>query len=369
MKKVAVCEEIAKKIEEANTLKVRNAASVHLKMTAFEYQFRQAHDWAAMTGVGVLASDGKISFDEAVKKRFVYYFDVLDVMAERASARPKANTDKMTMGAGDSSSSSSSGSDREEGEDDVCKATDVTNPVETTEEVATRPDIDDSTVNYPSPDDEDSDRSSVKASPPTFESPPSKSLSLPDTTATSRLTAPEAGKGNDKTPTPRTVGTNNKRKVSLPTTTNARGEPTKKAKRESGTKRKKRKKSPKKGTGSAIRPLEIEDEDSDWETSLLGLKREEAAMTLEIRREESQLAQEKWKAQKQQQSLQYKFDLMVKYKQLMDQGFDNHQILKMIPDMRPIMDKANMPFHVQLSQSQADLQASQEAAVAADLQH
>ncbi len=155
----------------------------------------------------------------------------------------------------------------------------------------------------------------------------------------------------------------------MPTTTNARGEPTKKAKRESGTKRKKRKKSPKKGTGSAIRPLEIEDEDSDWETLLLGLKREEAAMTLEIRREESQLTQEKWKAQKQQQSLQYKFDLMVKYKQLMDQGFDNHQILKMIPDMRPIMDKANMPFHVQLSQSQADLQASQEAAVAADLQH
>ena len=69
--------------------------------------------------------------------------------------------------------------------------------------------------------------------------------------------------------------------------------------------------------------------------------------TLEI-----QLQQEKWKTVKQQQMLEYKFDLMVKYKKLKAEGFDNHQIVKMIPDMRPIIDSANMPVHLQLSQGE-----------------
>jgi hypothetical protein len=45
----------------------------------------------------------------------------------------------------------------------------------------------------------------------------------------------------------------------------------------------------------------------------------------------------------------YKFDLMGKYKILQEQGFDNHQIVKMIPDMRPIINVMNMPIHLQLS--------------------
>jgi hypothetical protein len=83
------------------------------------------------------------------------------------------------------------------------------------------------------------------------------------------------------------------------------------------------------------------------------------ASTWEMRREESQLAQERWKALKQQQTLQYKFDLMVKYKQLQDQGFDNHQILHMIPDMRPIIEMSNMPVHVQLSLADQPTQPTQ----------
>jgi hypothetical protein len=51
---------------------------------------------------------------------------------------------------------------------------------------------------------------------------------------------------------------------------------------------------------------------------------------------------------------------MVKYKKLQKEGFDNHQIVKMIPDMRPIIDTANMPVHVQLDQ------ASQEEGVDQD---
>jgi hypothetical protein len=66
--------------------------------------------------------------------------------------------------------------------------------------------------------------------------------------------------------------------------------------------------------------------------------------TLEI-----QLRKEQRKTQKQQQNLEYKFDLMARYKKLQEKGFNNHQIVKMIPDyMRPIIDTTNMPVHLQL---------------------
>jgi hypothetical protein len=66
---------------------------------------------------------------------------------------------------------------------------------------------------------------------------------------------------------------------------------------------------------------------------------------------ELQLQQEKWRSESKQQNLEYKFDLMVKYKKLTDAGFDNHQIVKMIPHMRPIIDTANMPVHLQVTQT------------------
>jgi hypothetical protein len=53
--------------------------------------------------------------------------------------------------------------------------------------------------------------------------------------------------------------------------------------------------------------------------------------------------------QQQQKDLDYKFDLMGKYKNLQEQGFDNHQIVGMIPAMRTILDATNMPVHLQLS--------------------
>jgi hypothetical protein len=75
---------------------------------------------------------------------------------------------------------------------------------------------------------------------------------------------------------------------------------------------------------------------------------------------EVQLQQEKWTTEKQQHNLQYKFDLMVKYKKLQEQGFNNHQIVKMIPDMRPILDTVNMPIHVQLDQASQEEGADQD---------
>ena len=55
--------------------------------------------------------------------------------------------------------------------------------------------------------------------------------------------------------------------------------------------------------------------------------------------------------QSRQLDLQYNFERMEKYQKLQNLGFDNHQILEMIPDMRPIIDKANMPVHLQLREA------------------
>ena len=52
---------------------------------------------------------------------------------------------------------------------------------------------------------------------------------------------------------------------------------------------------------------------------------------------------------KKKKKLDYKLDLMVKYKKLVDERFDNHQIVKLIPDMKSIVDSANIPAHMQLS--------------------
>jgi hypothetical protein len=49
---------------------------------------------------------------------------------------------------------------------------------------------------------------------------------------------------------------------------------------------------------------------------------------------------------KQQGKLECKFDLIVKYKKLQEQEFDNHQIVQMIPAMCPILDTTNMPVHM-----------------------
>jgi hypothetical protein len=79
---VAVCEEISKKIKQANILKIRKAPSVQIKIQVMEGSFREAHDWVNNTGVGVLERDGQVTFEEAVKKRCMYYYDLVDVMSE-----------------------------------------------------------------------------------------------------------------------------------------------------------------------------------------------------------------------------------------------------------------------------------------------
>ncbi len=92
--KLVVCEDVCKKINAANTFKTRNASSVLMKIKYMESCFRDAHDWVNNTGVGVRERDGQATFEDAVKKRFVYYYNSVDVMSERSSSRPTSTTDK-----------------------------------------------------------------------------------------------------------------------------------------------------------------------------------------------------------------------------------------------------------------------------------
>ena len=322
-----------------------------------EGAFRDAHDWVNNTGVGVLERDGQVTFEDAVKKRFIYYYDLVDVMSERASARPRASTDTMNMADGDTSSSSSSSSaDEDDDDDEAIIAPPSTTPIAPSTTPATTP-------------------ATATATATTDVA----TLLVATTTTRVDNVAGDSSSSDDDFASPSpitgtigTVGTtviNNSNVSTLTSETEAvakkRKASSNKSKTAKSKKAKKKRTSNKSSRGSsAVNSHEIDGDDDSWQVSMLDLKRGEVDLeqekwnsqkqqhTLEI-----QLQQEKWKTAKQQQMLEYKFDLMVKYKKLKVEGFDNHQIVKMIPDMRPIIDLANMPVHLQLSQGE---QLSQE---------
>jgi len=56
--------------------------------------FRDAHEWATgATGVGVLADEGELSWKNKVRQRFDCYYEVVDIMADRAGSMPKCTND------------------------------------------------------------------------------------------------------------------------------------------------------------------------------------------------------------------------------------------------------------------------------------
>jgi hypothetical protein len=95
-----------------------------MKIQVMEAAFHDAHNWVNNTGEwrGVLERDGRVTFEEAVKKRFVCSYKLVDVMAaERVSAHLRASMDTMIMGP----SSSSSLSEDDENNPATTRAKDV----------------------------------------------------------------------------------------------------------------------------------------------------------------------------------------------------------------------------------------------------
>jgi hypothetical protein len=89
-KKKHVAAEIATIINAAKVKVFRDGKQVMNKMSHIEKCFRMAHDFAnTETGQGLQENDPG-EFDEAVKGKCPYYFDLIEIFGDRASAKPKA---------------------------------------------------------------------------------------------------------------------------------------------------------------------------------------------------------------------------------------------------------------------------------------
>jgi hypothetical protein len=89
IKKKEFAASLATKMIEETSSK-RDPKNVMNKIQHIEKKWREAHNFATSeTGAGILESDGPTSFEEFVKGKCPYYYDLLDVMQDRASTAPK----------------------------------------------------------------------------------------------------------------------------------------------------------------------------------------------------------------------------------------------------------------------------------------
>lgn len=89
-----VAAEIAQKMNAAKVRVSRDAKQVMNKIAHIEKSFRSAHDFAnSETGQGLKESNWG-EFDDAVRSKCPFYFDLLDIFGDRASAKPKATSNE-----------------------------------------------------------------------------------------------------------------------------------------------------------------------------------------------------------------------------------------------------------------------------------
>lgn len=92
IKKKEFCASLAQKMSEETSSK-RDAKNVLSKIQHLEKRWREAYDFATSeTGAGIAESDGQARFEDIVKRKCPYYYDLLDVMADRASSAPKVTS-------------------------------------------------------------------------------------------------------------------------------------------------------------------------------------------------------------------------------------------------------------------------------------
>lgn len=119
IKKTHYQEEIARKINASGVLSKRTAKQVGSKIAHVEKQWKEAHDWTfTETGAGLKENDPG-TFKDSILRKCPYYFDLYDVMADRASARPKMTSDDLDRMDGESVFNSSDDEESEKEHDDV----------------------------------------------------------------------------------------------------------------------------------------------------------------------------------------------------------------------------------------------------------
>jgi hypothetical protein len=123
-RKTQFAEDIARKINQQGVRRERTGKQVLDKITHIEDSFRSAHDFAhTETGAGLQKED-EGSFRDAVLKKCPWYYDLLEIFQDRASARPILTNIDMDNGSWDvEEEGSSDNEDNEEADDDEMAGT------------------------------------------------------------------------------------------------------------------------------------------------------------------------------------------------------------------------------------------------------
>jgi hypothetical protein len=81
---------LADKMKSETISNERNAKQVMDRISRLEESFRAAHEFAtSQTGAGIQDREGEGTFKDLVKKKCSHYYDLLDIMVDRASTEPR----------------------------------------------------------------------------------------------------------------------------------------------------------------------------------------------------------------------------------------------------------------------------------------
>ena len=94
-RKLAYGIQLSNKMKAADCRVHRSPEAVVKQIQEIEKKFIKAHDWANNTGQGVKERDGDTTFENLVRIRCKWYFELAPIMADRSKAKPKATTETL----------------------------------------------------------------------------------------------------------------------------------------------------------------------------------------------------------------------------------------------------------------------------------
>jgi len=94
-KKKIIEQRIKPLLKSRGVLVERTTKEIWNKIEWIESKMRAAISWSEATGQGVKEDDGEVRYNDLLRSRFLYYFDLYEVFIDRAGMKPKATTDDM----------------------------------------------------------------------------------------------------------------------------------------------------------------------------------------------------------------------------------------------------------------------------------